>query len=170
MNSTTRTRNIGRTVAAGAAALALAGTSLLMSAGSASAANGTYPTYVINNTSGMCLDVGGGSGANGASVIQWACNGGNNQKWLLRDGQLVNAASGKCLDIPGGQGAGARLVQWACNGGGNQHWRAMGDNYGETYVNDATGGLVLEIPGATTSAGAHASVWYYNGGQHQIWH
>jgi hypothetical protein len=38
---------------------------------------------LVNRNSGMCLDVKGASKAAGANVIQWPCNGGNNQKWFL---------------------------------------------------------------------------------------
>ncbi|MEV0325841.1 RICIN domain-containing protein [Micromonospora echinospora] len=34
--------------------------------------------------SGLCLDVSGGSTANGAPVQLWSCNNGSNQQWRLR--------------------------------------------------------------------------------------
>ena len=34
--------------------------------------------------SGKCLDVRGESTNDGGSIIQWSCNGGANQTWLLR--------------------------------------------------------------------------------------
>jgi hypothetical protein len=84
---------------------------------------------VVNRASGSCLEVSGGSGADGASVVQSACHNGNSQQWTVRDVDattvsLVNRASGKCLDVPSlSKTSGTRLIQWPCNGGANQHWR-----------------------------------------------
>lgn len=38
---------------------------------------------VIGVQSGLCLDVTGGSTADGALVQLWTCNGGSNQRWTL---------------------------------------------------------------------------------------
>jgi hypothetical protein len=46
------------------------------------ALEGSNNTYVLRNVaSRRCLDVPGGSLANGAKLIAWACNGGSNQTW-----------------------------------------------------------------------------------------
>ncbi len=72
---------------------------------------------------GKCLDITGGSTANGALIEEWTCNGGANQQWLAVNGELVNPASGKCLDDPAfNTTQGTQLDLWACNGGGNQQW------------------------------------------------
>jgi hypothetical protein len=84
---------------------------------------------VINRASGSCLEVSGGSTADGASVTQSPCTGGSSQQWTVRDADatsvsLVNGASGKCLDVPAfSRTNGTKLVQWTCNGGANQRWR-----------------------------------------------
>ncbi|WP_157984717.1 RICIN domain-containing protein [Lentzea terrae] len=83
---------------------------------------------VINRATGSCLDVSGGSAANGASVLQWRCHGGVNQQWTVRTVDattvsLVNRASGKCLDVPSSSTAsGTKLIQWTCTGSTNQRW------------------------------------------------
>ena len=72
---------------------------------------------------GKCLDITGGSTANGALIEEWTCNGGSNQQWLAVNGELVNPASGKCLDDPGfNTTQGTQLDLWTCNGGSNQQW------------------------------------------------
>ncbi|GAB3805764.1 glycosyl hydrolase family 95 catalytic domain-containing protein [Micromonospora zhanjiangensis] len=38
---------------------------------------------LVNVRTGLCADVEGGSGADGARVIQWSANGGANQEWQL---------------------------------------------------------------------------------------
>jgi WD40 repeat protein len=77
--------------------------------------------------SNKCLDVPGGTGANGAKIQIWDCSDGNNQKFRFDAKgnnyyQIVNLSSGKCLDIAGG-GNGAALQQWDCSGGPNQLFR-----------------------------------------------
>ncbi|MFF3247740.1 RICIN domain-containing protein [Streptomyces sp. NPDC002870] len=63
--------------------------------------------YVIAEHSGKCMDVQGGSKANGAKFIQWDCNGRNNQTFRVRTnltGYVAlkpRHAGKKCLDIPG---------------------------------------------------------------------
>jgi arabinan endo-1,5-alpha-L-arabinosidase len=43
---------------------------------------GGYVTFT-NVNSGLCLQVAGGSTANGASLNQSGCNAGTNQQWLV---------------------------------------------------------------------------------------
>ena len=73
---------------------------------------------------GKCLDINGGSSANGAKIQLWSCHGGNPQQWAAQsDGSLRNPASGKCLDVSGNSSADGAVVHlWACHGGANQKW------------------------------------------------
>ncbi|MDO0912827.1 protein kinase [Streptomyces sp. DT2A-34] len=71
---------------------------------SASEATGSGPTYrLVNAKSGKCLSLdNGGSAANGTSAIQWACNGGDEQRWYWAgpsSNMLKNVKTGKCLSI-----------------------------------------------------------------------
>jgi hypothetical protein len=80
----------------------------------------------MNYNSGKCLEVLNSSTANGATVGQFACHGGANQKWYLNrsNGLIGNAFSGKCLEVYGWSTAdSAAVVQWECHGGANQIWR-----------------------------------------------
>jgi hypothetical protein len=80
---------------------------------------------LVNKNSGKCLDVSGGSGDAGATVVQWDCHDGNNQKWTHdTQGRLHPVhAMDKCLDISGGSDAnGSNLVIWNCHDGNNQKW------------------------------------------------
>ncbi|MCU1294220.1 MAG: Beta-agarase AgaB34, partial [Bryobacterales bacterium] len=45
-------------------------------------ADGYFTLIAVN--SGKCLDDSGMSLAEGAAVIQWACWGGDNQKWSIK--------------------------------------------------------------------------------------
>ena len=84
-----------------------------------SSAGGTLRTQ--NN---MCLDVAGGSTANGAVIQIAACSGNAAQQFVLSAaGDLVNPQANKCVDINGWNGNdGANLVLWDCAGTTNQKW------------------------------------------------
>jgi endoglucanase len=58
----------------------------------------------LNQNSGQALDVNGSSTADGAGIIQWPQNGGNNQQWVITDNgggyyKITNRNSGKALDV-----------------------------------------------------------------------
>ncbi|MFG2296376.1 RICIN domain-containing protein [Streptomyces sp. NPDC048603] len=170
-----RIQQFGHAVVGGAASIALAALGLVAGASPASAA-GFIPVNtensLVNLNSGLCLDVSGGSYANGAPVIQWACHGGDNQEWTYTSrGELINMRSGKCLDIPWGQGAGAGLVQWDCNGGQNQKWRSLfsDGSHGGGWIVNPSSNLVVDMPGWSRQLGVQATLWHHNNGANQIW-
>jgi hypothetical protein len=70
-----------------------------------------------------CLDVIGASGENGASIVQFTCHFGPNQRWTsqrMGHGVILRAVhSGKCLDaanpnFPTPPRSEALLQQWTC--------------------------------------------------------
>jgi elongation factor Tu len=78
------------------------------------------------------MDVEAAGCVNRARVIQWANNGGANQKsWFAPVGDGVNYYlpanhSGRVLDVSGGPAAtnnGAPLNQWSALRGANQKWK-----------------------------------------------
>jgi hypothetical protein len=101
---------------------------------------GLKPTRIIrvyqlvNNFSGMCMDVADGT-ANGGRVYQRGClqhhpgdsdHPANRQLWKATRNyrgqhQLINVPGGKCLDIPGFQAVpGQRMQVWSCSEAWNQ--------------------------------------------------
>ena len=84
---------------------------------------------LVASHSQKCLDVPEWSHIDGMPVVQWTCNGGDNQKWRVEtttDGysRLVAQHSGKCLDVTGASTDDrADIIQWQCHGGQNQQWR-----------------------------------------------
>ena len=62
-------------------------------------------------------------------VVQWACNGGDNQTWRIEAtsggySRLIAQHSGKCLDVSGASTEDrADIIQWQCHDGANQQWR-----------------------------------------------
>ena len=82
---------------------------------------------IVNRNSGKCLDVNGASTADGANIIQWTCNGGNNQQWQwVATGSYFNLKarhSGKCINVVGSSTAdGALLEQRTCASGNSFQW------------------------------------------------
>ncbi|WP_307665665.1 RICIN domain-containing protein [Streptomyces sp. V1I1] len=83
---------------------------------------------VINYHSGKCLEVAGGSQANGARVQQYSCNGTVAQQWNKRPTsggyfQLVVASSGKCVEIASAsQANGYKAQQNPCGSGYHQQF------------------------------------------------
>ncbi|MFD0148375.1 RICIN domain-containing protein [Streptomyces sp. NPDC055721] len=83
--------------------------------------------YKFVNDHNLCLGTQGGSTAKGAMVIQWECNGNDDQKWKPENVDSVSFKfrnkSGLCLGIWGGNTApGAQAIMWDCNGNGDQRW------------------------------------------------
>ncbi|MFC6370116.1 RICIN domain-containing protein [Nonomuraea thailandensis] len=82
---------------------------------------------MVNRNSGKCLEVSGGSGADGANIRQWACNGGN-QRRRIEDqaddtSRLVNVATGKVADVADcGTADGIDVRQWSWLGNACQQW------------------------------------------------
>ncbi|MGW7099714.1 RICIN domain-containing protein [Streptomyces sp. NPDC054883] len=110
--------------------MAVIGAAVALSSSPASAVDGAG--NIINQNSGKCLEVADWSQANGATVRQWTCSGGANQKWFPAfnaTGKVyMNKNSGKLLEIADwSQSNGALARQWSggfADGGvqANQAW------------------------------------------------
>lgn len=113
-----------------------------------------YP--LINQNSGLCLEVENASTSNGARVVQNTCDGSDHQDWteVATTGgfALQSAHSGQCLDVKWAlTSSGAEFIQWPCHGGNNQKFSWSGDS-----LQVAHSGLCVDINGASTQAGALA--------------
>ncbi|MCX4587613.1 ricin-type beta-trefoil lectin domain protein [Streptomyces sp. NBC_01481] len=127
---------------------------------------GTDSTGSLVGLAGKCLDVAGGSGADGTAVQLWDCNGTAAQRWTVRSDGTVQAL-GKCLDVTGGSTADGTKVQlYGCNGSGAQQWRwqaSTGD-----LVN-APADKCLDVTGNSSANGARAQIWSCTGAANQKW-
>jgi endoglucanase len=97
-----------------------------------SGATGFVGTWkIVNKNSGKALDVYNNGTGDGADVVQWTWNGGNNQQWQIITTtspyvKIINRNSGKALDVyNNGTGDGANVIQWTWNGGNNQQWQLL---------------------------------------------
>ena len=86
-----------------------------------------YTAAVTNSSTGLCIDVAGGSTTAGGRAIVWTCHGQINQQWSMpADGTsgVITVYNGTlCTDAFGGGGhVGDAIGTWTCNGGANQSW------------------------------------------------
>jgi hypothetical protein len=116
---------------------------------------------IVNKASGKCLTPWGTG--DGTAITQVACNGDNNQWWVLDTGsvgQIYNYATGKCLDLWGNGSSDAQLVfTWTCYGASSQRWRPVntGGAYFELhpYYTDKC----LDLANGSPSDGAVIQQW-----------
>jgi len=125
--------------------------------------------------SGQCLDVSGSSGAAGAGVVQFTCNGADAEKWQLVSAgggyyNLVVKSTGYCLDVSGAsQTPGATALQWPCNGGANQQWQIVATDSGYSTLVARHSGQCLDVFYASQASGATVGQYTCNGGTNQQW-
>ena len=148
--------------------------------GMASPAHATdYWIRFINEKSGLCMGVSGGVMTPGRAIIQWTCNGNDDQYW----GPVSSSGGGigvtqtyqnyqdpnYCLSVSNNSTtAGAAIVIALCDGGNSQKWTMT--NVGtdgwqqiETTLTNFHSGLVLAVSAGSTSNGAAIIQWSYNG-------
>ncbi|MFF8030732.1 MULTISPECIES: family 43 glycosylhydrolase [unclassified Streptomyces] len=141
--------------------------------GEPSAVSTTYT--VTNRNSGKCLEVAGGSSADGGNVQQYSCNGGTHQRWRLEDlgddtHRLVNVASGKVLDTENCSSAdGAGLRQWSWLNNTCQRFRFVATGSGWVRVVNQATGKVADVAGCSTADGADVRQWTWLNNGCQQW-
>lgn len=135
---------------------------------------GAYYRF-LNLNSGLALDVNGGSTVNGAGIIQWPQNGGNNQQWQITNNgggyyKVTNRNSGLALDVNSSSTAnGASIIQWTWNGGNNQQWQLTATSDGIYKAINRNSSLALDVNGASVTNGAGIIQWPWNSGNNQQW-
>ena len=157
--SSTPHRVRGPVLAVTVGVLAVAGAGI---SGVSSAA--TVAAGPITGIGGACLDVTGGSAANGTRIQLWTCNGGAAQQWTAAtDGSI--SALGKCLDVAGAATTdGGKVQLYDCNGSGAQHWTASAGR----LVN-AGSGKCLDAAGRGSANGTLIQIWSCTGAANQQW-
>jgi len=127
---------------------------------------GPSQSGALMGLAGKCLDVAGGSAANGTAVQLYDCNGSTAQRWTVQADGSVRAL-GKCLDVTSGSTAdGAKIQLYDCNGSGAQLWS----------YNASTGDVVnraankcLDVTGNSSANGSRAQIWSCTGAANQKW-
>ncbi|MET7330534.1 ricin-type beta-trefoil lectin domain protein [Nonomuraea sp. NPDC005650] len=126
---------------------------------------GGSPGGTITGLAGKCVDVAGGSGADGAAVQLYTCNGSAAQQWT-RPGDGTLRALGKCLDVVDrGTADGSKLQLWSCSGAANQQWTYTS---GRDLVNPAAN-KCADVTGNSSADGARLQIWTCTGAANQKW-
>jgi hypothetical protein len=121
---------------------------------------GTVTGGPITSAGGKCVDVNGGSSADGTPLVIWTCNGGANQQWT-REGSTLRSL-GKCMTAAG-TADGSAVQLSTCTGSAAQTW-TVGANGSLT-----TSGKCLDANGAGTADGTRLILWTCHGGTNQRW-
>ncbi|MGW6496378.1 ricin-type beta-trefoil lectin domain protein [Nonomuraea angiospora] len=126
---------------------------------------GGSPGGAVTGLAGKCLDVAGGSSADGAAVQLYTCNGTAAQQWT-RPGDGTLRALGKCLDVVDrGTADGSKLQLWSCSGGANQQWTYTS---GRDLVNPAAN-KCADVTGNSSADGTRLQIWTCTGAANQKW-
>ncbi|HEX2312607.1 MAG TPA: glycoside hydrolase family 66 protein [Thermomonospora sp.] len=111
-------------------------------------------TIRIVNSNGKCIEVAGGSTANGTAIQQGTCDGSAKQAWTV-DGTRLKAL-GKCMDVVGGYTAnGTRAHLWDCGGYASQQWTHQPDR----TLRNTKSGRCLDVFEQSTADGAALHLW-----------
>ncbi|MEU4770841.1 non-reducing end alpha-L-arabinofuranosidase family hydrolase [Micromonospora sp. NPDC023644] len=166
-----------RVVAAGVAVL-VGGVAAAVASSSpvAAATVDTGAWYVlVNRNSGKALDVYNLATNDGARIVQWARNNGNQQQWQFVDSgggyyRLRSRLSGKVLDVYNFSTAnGGSIVQWADNNSANQQFRLADSAGGYVRLINRNSNKVVEVQGASTADGASIVQYDDWNGSNQQW-
>ncbi|OLF15035.1 hypothetical protein BU204_24170 [Actinophytocola xanthii] len=124
------------------------------------------PAAIVGGQSGRCVEVGGGSTANGSRAQLWDCTGATNQQWTHTSGGQLVVYGDKCLDASGqGTANGTAVVIWDCHGGSNQQWSLNANG----TITGVQSGLCLDANAAGTANGTLLHLWTCHGGTNQQW-
>jgi len=143
-------------------------------------ADGTYEMLPMLDVT-MAVDVQGNSVANSATVFLWSRNGGNAQKWSLRNEgsyyTIRDAETGKSLDVSGGRARnGSRCIMYTFKDSANQHWKVTevgtqainGTDYPVVTIGAFNGSTyVLDVQGNKSAMRAIIEIWTANGQANQ---
>jgi hypothetical protein len=122
---------------------------------------------IVSSLDGKCLDVTGGSTANGNQPQLWSCASGSaNQNWTFADNGSVTAL-GKCLDVADNATTDGAVVHlWDCyDTVASQKWTL---NSAHDLVNNVSG-KCLDVKDNSTADGAKLQLWTCGGTANQKW-
>ncbi|MEV6382367.1 RICIN domain-containing protein [Streptomyces sp. NPDC051773] len=136
--------------------------------GTVSGVSATYNTLVARHSS-KCADVTSQSQWAGAQIKQYACNGGNNQKyWFKSVGggyyQLMTRHSSLCV-----QENANTVTQENCNSSNTAQQFSLTTTGSYVNVKSRASGECLDVNGASTADGAAIITYTCNSGTNQQW-
>jgi hypothetical protein len=128
---------------------------------------------IVNVNSGLTLAVSGNSTSSGAGIVQQTADNALDQEWQLvpvGDGgyKVVNRTSHLQLALPSTT-QGSQLVQAADDKAKDSQWRFAPTGSGSYTLVSASDGMLADVSGASTTAGAQVIQWPANNGANQKW-
>ncbi|MFD5626671.1 ricin-type beta-trefoil lectin domain protein [Streptomyces sp. NPDC127072] len=119
----------------------------------------------IRGLAGKCVDVAGGSSANGTAVQLYDCNASAAQQWTVGSDGTIRAL-GKCLDVTAAGTADGTTVQlYDCNGSAAQRWVVSSAN---DIVNPQAN-KCLDVTGNNSANATRLQIWTCGGTANQKW-
>ncbi|WP_409235880.1 RICIN domain-containing protein [Streptomyces sp. PA5.6] len=124
--------------------------------------------HIINDGSGKCLAVPGGSKEQGIGLIQWGCGSWKDHFWSLErwtiDGVLhfrvINDNSKQCLAVPdGSKTPGTQVIQWPCGLWRDHFWRLDDAGGGRFKLVNYNSQQCLAVENGSGADGAKAIQW-----------
>jgi lysophospholipase L1-like esterase len=124
------------------------------------------PVLLSAAASKRCLDITGGTTADGSQALIWDCHGGANQRLTRTAAGELRLFGDHCLDVSGnGTADGTKVQLWTCNGTTAQRFTAGSDG---TFVG-AGSGKCLDVSYNGTANGTLVQLWTCNGTAAQRW-
>lgn len=128
---------------------------------------------IVNRLSGLTIDDTNASKSAGNQMQQWACNGQQQQNWLLTPSgsstyTIKNQLSGMYLKSTS-TANGTIIVQDPSDGGSDENWSITMDASGYNVIENQYSGKVLDVTNASTQNGAKIQQWASNTQQQQEW-
>ncbi|MGX7827546.1 RICIN domain-containing protein [Actinokineospora sp. 24-640] len=134
----------------------------------------TSAQYVlVSRHSGKAIDVYNFATNDGAPIVQWARNDGNQQQWQFVDAgsgyyKVKSRLSGKVLELPSADD-GARLVQNADSGNTRQHFRLADSDSGYVRLINRNSGKALDVWEWSSADGGAIAQYQDLNGWNQQW-
>lgn len=136
---------------------------------------GSTFTEIINQNSGLAVDIPGNTNSHGVILQQWTPGGGQAQRWTFNSvgnntWTIQNPFNNLVWDDYGwNTNAGAFVDQWDNTGAAVQQWklRPNGDGYWK-FIN-VNSSLLLAVNGASVTPGASLTQWMDNGTSDHNW-
>jgi hypothetical protein len=124
-----------------------------------------YHRFTVAN-SGLCLDVYGNTGAVGAAIDQWTCNGQSNQQFQFVAvsggyGELQAQNSGLDVAVANSSTVAGTpdVVQQTPNAAANSLWLPVQQSDGSYQFQNKNSNLCLDVYGANSSLGQQLDQW-----------
>lgn len=115
---------------------------------------------LINDKSGLAVDVAGGSTEDGGDIVQTQVGGSESQEWSFNYNgsgyfRITSKKSGKVVDVPDESTAdGIELSQWESNGGDHQAWLIQDQGGGLYKIRNKKSGKYVSVVGGSSAEGA----------------